>query len=354
MSKEKGKKARKPPVCSGCFTTGHRRNSPSCPLNHSASSSSSSTSAPFGITIKRKSSSSSSSSSSSKSKKPKQGPKKKTVDVEADASVLDYRTPDWRDLNASGATFIPVHTRDEVFVEGRRMHQSTPPAPNDFSAAAFSEAYLPASLMQTWADNSESYRTNKAPQQYRINHRKIQIADIYYFIAITMYMGVVRLPSVKSYWKGVDKDNMYPVHKPCRHLSHPRYQMLWRCISLIPVDPEFLDSDTDDDENEEENEEENEQEQEDEAMEEDELEDNNALVGRCFFDPDDPDDVYLRIETVTDNTIVLILSTATGEPADAAGFDIDFVRAHLVSKRDQVAREMEIEREKARYVYFFC
>merc|ERR1719272_443849 len=159
-----------------------------------------------------------------------------------------------------------------------------------------------------------------------------------------MYMGVVRLSSVKSYWKGVGKDNMYPVHKPCRHLSYPRYQMLWRCISLIPVDPEFLpDSDTEDDENEEE-----ENEQEDEAMEEDDLEDNNALVGRCFFDPDDPDDVYLRIETVTDNEIVLILSTATGEPADAAGFDIDFVRAHLVSKRDQVAREMEIEREKAR------
>ena len=124
-------------------------------------------------------------------------------------------------------------------------------------------------------------------------HRAIDVSDIYHFLSITIYMGVVRLSSVSAYWECKTND-MYPEHKPCRHLTYPRYQVLWRCISMIPVDGYEDDSDTEDDVDSDEEEEE----EEDDDDSDTEVEgDGNNLIGRLFYDSDD-EDTYIHVVDV--------------------------------------------------------
>lgn len=71
------------------------------------------------------------------------------------------------------------------------------------------------------------------------------------FLAATIYMGVVRLPSIAAYWAA---DKTLPDHFFTKDISLWRYQMLWRCLHITDVvndveeaeDPELHDGDEDD------------------------------------------------------------------------------------------------------------
>ena len=71
------------------------------------------------------------------------------------------------------------------------------------------------------------------PKRYRLLKKGIEPCDIFMFFAVTMYMGVVRLPSVEAYWK---PDKCLPDHFFTKDISFFRYSMLWRCIHITPPD----------------------------------------------------------------------------------------------------------------------
>ena len=59
-----------------------------------------------------------------------------------------------------------------------------------------------------------------------------------------MYMGIVRLPSIASYWS---PDKSLPDHFFSKDISLFRYEMLWRCIHVTKVDVEGEGNESDDD-----------------------------------------------------------------------------------------------------------
>jgi hypothetical protein len=63
------------------------------------------------------------------------------------------------------------------------------------------------------------------------------------FFAITIYMGVVRLPSMEAYW---NHGAVLPNHFFTQHMSFYRYSMMWRCLAL--VEPEGEEEDGGDEE----------------------------------------------------------------------------------------------------------
>ena len=266
--------------------------------------------------------------------------KAKVVDVEADAKVTDYRRTDWRKLDPPGAApFAPVHTRAETLGDDTRVpHQCRPPSGgNDHSAGSFADTFFPSAMMRDWAKHSEAYRQHKGPPSMRgTRHRAIDVSDIYHFLSITIYMGVVRLSSVSAYWECKTND-MYPEHKPCRHLTYPRYQVLWRCISMIPVDGYEDDSDTEDDVDSDEEEEE----EEDDDDSDTEVEgDGNNLIGRLFYDSDD-EDTYIHVVDVGENGNNIVAQ-------DGELWATQYVLDHLVSKRNARRWKKKWLREEAR------
>ncbi len=73
--------------------------------------------------------------------------------------------------------------------------------------------------------------THPSQQPRRFKRAKVGIssADVTMFFAITMYMGVVRLPSMEAYW---NHGAVLPKHFFAQHMSFYRYPMMWRCLAL--------------------------------------------------------------------------------------------------------------------------
>jgi hypothetical protein len=59
-------------------------------------------------------------------------------------------------------------------------------------------------------------------------------ADILRFFAIFFYMGIVRVPAKKDYWRGAS--SFWPVHQPCLSLPRTRFEYIWRYIHLTETD----------------------------------------------------------------------------------------------------------------------
>jgi hypothetical protein len=91
-------------------------------------------------------------------------------------------------------------------------------------------------MIEKWAYYSEDYRQRKAPISYRENHCAITPQDIYYFLAITYYMGVVKQGKRKYYWNASRYSKRFGTHPVCDDtISYSRYKMIWRCLSLCQV-----------------------------------------------------------------------------------------------------------------------
>lgn len=92
-----------------------------------------------------------------------------------------------------------------------------------------SEIFFPDSLLDQMVDATNSYAASRLPPSKR---EPITRAELLRFYAIYYYMGLVRLPSRKDYWKG-GTDTFWPTHQPCLSLTRERFEYIWRNLHFV-------------------------------------------------------------------------------------------------------------------------
>ena len=97
------------------------------------------------------------------------------------------------------------------------------------SALSFCELFFPDPLIDTMVEKTNSYATSRLPPSRR---EPINRAELLRFFAIYYYMGLVRLPSRRDYWKG-GNDGFWPAHHPCMALSRERFEYIWRNLHFV-------------------------------------------------------------------------------------------------------------------------
>ena len=98
------------------------------------------------------------------------------------------------------------------------------------NALAFSELFLPDFLLDQFAECTNEYAAERLPESFQV---EVTRAELLRFFAIYYYMGIVRLPNKKDYWRGGTED-VWPIHAVCRSLSRTRFEYIWRNIHLTP------------------------------------------------------------------------------------------------------------------------
>jgi hypothetical protein len=105
--------------------------------------------------------------------------------------------------------------------------------------------FLPDSLIQSIVKSTNAYaKRNEVPSKLL----DIDEADILRFLAIYYYMGIVKLPYRRDYWK--QADDFWPMHQPCLCLARNRFDYIWRYLHMTEVegrDVEVVDIEGDDD-----------------------------------------------------------------------------------------------------------
>ena len=104
-------------------------------------------------------------------------------------------------------------------------------------------SFLPDSLIDSIAQSTNSYAQDKM-----LIAEDVTPAEILKFCAIYYYMGMVRLPSKRDYWKR--PGDIWPFHPVAAHLSRDRFLHIWANIHLVhrqdeDEEEEELDSDDD-------------------------------------------------------------------------------------------------------------
>eukprot|EP00977_Amphora_coffeiformis_P020704 scaffold8426_cov99-Amphora_coffeaeformis.AAC.1 len=91
------------------------------------------------------------------------------------------------------------------------------------------ELFFPDSVLDTMVDKTNLYAASRLPPSLR---EEVTRAEILRFFAIYYYMGLVRLPSRKDYWRG-SIDGFWPLQQPCLTLSRDRFDYIWRNFHLV-------------------------------------------------------------------------------------------------------------------------
>jgi hypothetical protein len=91
--------------------------------------------------------------------------------------------------------------------------------------------FLPESLIEGIVVATNAYAKK---QLVPAKVHPVDEADILRFFAIFFYMGIVRLPAKKDYWRGAS--SFWPVHQPCLSLPRTRFEYIWRYIHLTETD----------------------------------------------------------------------------------------------------------------------
>ena len=93
------------------------------------------------------------------------------------------------------------------------------------------ENFFPDKLLEDIAAKTMGYAAGLLPPSRR---RKITPSHVSYFLAMYYYMGVVKLPSKRDYWRR--DDDFWPVHKPAQNISRDMFGYLWRYLHLAGPD----------------------------------------------------------------------------------------------------------------------
>ena len=94
----------------------------------------------------------------------------------------------------------------------------------DVSVASIQEMFLPDPFLKSIVRNSNLYGRTKGDSFVPITY-----GDVLQFLAVVLYMGVVKLPSKEDYWNNT---GMWPKHFPCEHFPYTRFKNVWTNIHL--------------------------------------------------------------------------------------------------------------------------
>jgi hypothetical protein len=113
------------------------------------------------------------------------------------------------------------------------------------TAVSLQQLFFPDTLIDSIVRCTNAYaKKNETPARLQA----VTKAEILRFLAIYYYMGVVRLPYKRDYWR--TGSTFWPVHYPCLQLTRKRFEYVWRFIHLTEVegaDVEEVSVEADDD-----------------------------------------------------------------------------------------------------------
>ena len=115
-----------------------------------------------------------------------------------------------------------------------------------YSPAELGQKWFPDELFEDWLEHTNAYidmrdeegQLNNSP--FRGERKHVELHEIIYFMVVTLYMGICRLPNKRAYWS---KDQYMPLHPLIAEtgLSLHRYEYLWRNIHLTAKKEDGLD-----------------------------------------------------------------------------------------------------------------
>ncbi|XP_071315013.1 piggyBac transposable element-derived protein 5-like [Trachinotus anak] len=150
------------------------------------------------------------------------GSAKKGRSPRQSAHVLDqpWRTVDDEDVEPTQLVFMP--TREPGPQEAARLANS----PLDFFKLFFTDAVL-----ATLLTNSNAYGAKKQ-EGHKTAWRNIAINDLYSFIAMVIYMGLVKCSAMVDYWKG---SRLYNFPFPASVISRNKFLNICRTLHISDV-----------------------------------------------------------------------------------------------------------------------
>ena len=87
------------------------------------------------------------------------------------------------------------------------------------------ETFFPDSLLEELATKTKSYAATLLPPSRR---RDVKPSDIAYFLAMYYYMGIVKLPAKRDYWR--TENDFWPTHPVAQNISRDMFHYIWRYI----------------------------------------------------------------------------------------------------------------------------
>ena len=99
----------------------------------------------------------------------------------------------------------------------------------DPTPAVFAEIFFPDLLLDDFVKHTNAYATRRLPP---VSLQDVSRAELLRFFAIYYYMGIVKLPNKRDYWKG-GTDDLWPSHYPCLKLNRTRFEYIWRNLHLV-------------------------------------------------------------------------------------------------------------------------
>jgi len=156
--------------------------------------------------------------------------------------------------NGVNATYVPVVDLETVTeknivfeLPGRRTLGNLRQ-----SVAASTCLWFPDSLAQSIAMHSEHYARSRRRDTSTtrpttrpttsMTTAPISPGDILIFIGLIFYMGIVRLPAKRDYWRTTD---LWPSHPATKFMSRDRFLFIFRHLHLVSADPDIADESDD-------------------------------------------------------------------------------------------------------------
>lgn len=138
----------------------------------------------------------------------------------ADGKELPYQ-PLW------DVTDPENHHHAEFRLGGNRIGRRE--VPIEPTPMAFTEVFYSDSIVDAIVQKTNSYaRSRLPPSQFE----PVTRAEILRFFAIYYYMGLVKLPCRRDYWRG-GTDDMWPSHQVCLSMTRARFEYIWRNIHFV-------------------------------------------------------------------------------------------------------------------------
>jgi len=97
----------------------------------------------------------------------------------------------------------------------------------DPTPMTLSEMYFPDSLVDHFVTKTNSYARSRLPPSQL---EPVTRAEMLRFIAFYYYMGLVRLPNRRDYWR---QDDLWPLHQPALTITRARFEYIWRNLHLV-------------------------------------------------------------------------------------------------------------------------
>lgn len=109
------------------------------------------------------------------------------------------------------------------------------------NASSASEILLPDSLIKKIIQYTNQYAKSRLTADM---YEEVSEVEMLHFFAVYYYMGIVRLPARRDYWRGPSQ--IWPSHFIPSIISRTRFNYIWRNLHLSPLNEDtHADSDED-------------------------------------------------------------------------------------------------------------